>query len=94
MLMARERVTVLNQTLLSYLHAPPVDEWLALLSYLHVIDYRVDEWLAEPLRQLRCLHRHVGCLRPSDRAIQNNSGLPQRRRLGALSHSSLSSWRR
>ena len=43
-----------------------VDEWLALLSYLHVIDYRVDEWLAEPLRQLRCLHRHVGCLRPSD----------------------------
>ena len=28
-----------------------------------------DEWLAEPLRQLRCLHRHVGCLRPSDRAI-------------------------
>ena len=23
-----------------------------------------DEWLAEPLRQLRCLHRHVGCLRP------------------------------
>ena len=79
MLMARERVTVLNQTL---------------LSYLHVTDYRVDEWLAEPLRQLRCLHRHVGCLRPSDRAIQNNSGLPQRRRLGALSHSSLSSWRR
>ena len=33
--------------------------------------HRVDEWLAEPLRQLRCLHRHVGCLRPSDRAIQN-----------------------
>ena len=53
-----------------------------------------DEWLAEPLRQLRCLHRHVGCLRPNDRAIQNNSGLPQRRRLGALSHCSLSSWRR